>query len=84
MQSFHDHSVEELLSDPSLWHFGSWVDAMKDTGWEWWSSSLDGDCWTVNLWALSDPYSLGPLEYLCRVAGGESVVALERNGRGQD
>ena len=75
--TFEGHTVEELLADPALWHFGSWVDAMKEPGWVWWSSQANPDQWSISLQALADPYSLGPLEYLARAAGALDVGTHE-------
>lgn len=77
LQSFDGHSTDEILQDPSLWDFGSWLDAMKAPGWEWWSSSDDDSGWTIKVSAHSDPYSIEPLEYLCRAAGAEAVSTKE-------
>ncbi len=77
LQSFEGHTEEELLRDDSLWDFGSWLDAMKDPGWTWWSSLVREDTWHANLSAHTDPFSVGPLEYLARAAGAESVSVRE-------
>lgn len=71
------HDVEEIVREPALWDFGSWLDAMKGPGWEWWSCVNDDDGWVVNLMAYSDPYSIEPLVYLCRTAGADTVSISE-------
>lgn len=77
LDSFQGHSLEELLNDPNLWDFGSWLDAMKNPGWEWWSSNVTDDGWEISVTAHSDPYSIDPLVYLGRVSGANSVVVTE-------
>lgn len=62
LDSFEGHTEEDLLRDRSLWDFGSWLDAMKDPGWTWWSSSVLAGEWRANLSAYTDPFSVGPLE----------------------
>src|SRR5687767_1090233 len=37
LQSFEGHTLADILANPELWDFGSWLDAMKVPGWEWWS-----------------------------------------------
>lgn len=75
---FENRSLEEILADESLWHFESWLDAMRLRGWEWWSSKLkDEATWEVSLAAFEWPYSLGPLEFLARVSGAFEVEIEE-------
>jgi hypothetical protein len=78
IESFGEKTLDEVMNDPEAWDFGSWLDAMKDPGWTWWSSGSTEDGWVVNLSALSDPYSLGALEYLCREAGAQGMMIRER------
>ncbi len=67
---FDNRSLDEILADESLWHFGSWLDAMRLRGWEWWSSRLEDEAtWEVFLAAFEWPYSIGPFEFLARVSG---------------
>lgn len=79
LHSFAGHSIEDMLQDASLWDFGSWLDAMRRPGWEWWSSVVDvRNCSIViRVCAYSDPYSIEPLQYLCRVAGSVTVSVVE-------
>lgn len=74
IRSFEGHSIEDILQDSNLWDFGSWIDAMQETGWEWWSSSHCAFVWTISICVHSDPCSIGPLEYLCRAAGADAVL----------
>ncbi len=67
--SFEEHTFEEIVANEELWTFGSWLDAMKGRGWEWWSSKKMPNHSIISLFAFSWPYSLGPIEYLIRVSG---------------
>ena len=71
--SFEGHSIDDILQNSDLWDFGSWLDAMKHPGWEWWSSSTGEGGWTIRVCAHSDPYSIEPLAYLCKAAGADTV-----------
>jgi len=77
VEPFRSRTMEEVLKDPDVWDFGSWLDAMKSPGWVWWSSELASGGWTIRLWALSDPFSIGPLEYLARAAGATRLEIQE-------
>lgn len=76
-EPFQGRTVDEVMRNPHLWDFGSWLDAMKDPGWEWWSSEATAGGWIIRLRALSDPYSIGPFEYLARAAGADRVEVRE-------
>lgn len=77
VEPFRERTMDQVLQDPDLWDFGSWLDAMKSPGWEWWSSERTPSGWTVRLQALSDPFSIGPLEYLARAAGAARLEVQE-------
>jgi hypothetical protein len=77
LDPFQGRTIEDVMQNPDLWDFGSWLDAMKCPGWEWWSSETTKEGWTVRLQALSDPFSIGPLEYLARAAGAVHVEVQE-------
>ena len=55
------------------WEFGSWLDAIHDRGWKWWSSKKGMDllriCLTIDEW----PASLEAFENIIRAAGGEPI-----------
>ncbi len=74
---FEGRTINEVMKDPTLWDFGSWLDVMKSPGWQWWSSGTAPDGWVLRLRALSDPYSIEPLEYLARASGGTSLAVEE-------
>jgi hypothetical protein len=73
LRTFEGHSVDQLMTDTNLWDFGSWLDAMKHSGWEWWSSAVNEKGGIVRCVADSDPYSIEPLIYLLRSAGASEV-----------
>jgi len=77
LDSFEGHTDEELLRNPALWDFESWLDAMKNPGWIWWSSAVEDSGWRISLCAFTDPFSIGALEYLARVAGGGTISIEE-------
>jgi len=83
LDPFRGRSMEDVLANPELWDFGSWLDAIKSPGWEWWSSEDDKEGWTVRLQAYSDPFSIGPLEYLARAAGADSIE-VEEGGEAEE
>jgi hypothetical protein len=73
LESFEGHSMQELISRPELWGFGSWLDAMRNPGWEWWSCSARDRGGLIRAFAYSDPFAIEPLMYLLRVAGAKEV-----------
>ena len=77
LESFAGYTLEDILENPDLWDFGSWLDAMRSPGWFWWSSNLKPESWVIHLSAYTHPYSIGALEYLSRTAGASRVVIDE-------
>lgn len=77
LDSFSGHTLDQLLANPTLWDFGSWLDAMKDPGWEWWSSEVHAQTGVVRCVAYSDPFAVEPLVYLLRAAGAQDVHFTE-------
>lgn len=73
LRSFDGHDAQELLAHPELWDFGSWLDAMKNPGWEWWSCHSDDRGGSVRAVAYAEPFSIEPLEYLLRASGASDV-----------
>lgn len=70
VHKIQSYSIEELYESPSvLWHYGSWVDAMKFRGWEWFSSMIGDDFFSIQLEALAFPYSVNALEYIIYETG---------------
>ena len=74
IRTFEGYTREELLMRPDLWDFGSWLDAMKLPGWEWWSCRSNDHGGTVRAVAYSDPFAIDPLIYLLRVSGGSDIA----------
>lgn len=77
LSSFDGHSLDELIANPMLWDFGSWLDAMKTPGWEWWSSCADDKIGMVRCVAYRMPFAIEPLLYLLRSAGASEVEFKE-------
>lgn len=63
------YSLDEIKHNGFLWDFGSWLDAMKFRGWEWFSSQIDDGGFLVRLQAIDFPYSVNPLEYIIYETG---------------
>lgn len=80
VRSFEGHTLDKLLSDPNLWDYGSWLDAMKSPGWEWWSSEVAEKAGNVRCVAFCDPFGIEPLIYLLRSAGALQVEFEEELG----
>ncbi len=76
LNSFN-HSIEEIQKDSRLWDFGSWLDALKYRGWEWWSSEIKDKKIIVFLEAYDQPYILGPFEFIIFVSGGRDLKVSE-------
>jgi hypothetical protein len=76
VESFNK-SIDEIMANEELWDFGSWIDAMKNPGWDWWSSQLLEDRLEINLHVFEYPFSLGPLEYVARTAGCNQLEIKE-------
>lgn len=70
------YSFEEIKKNKSLWDYGSWLDAMKFRGWEWWSAKVEKDYFEINLQAITFPYSVDPLEYVIYSTGVNSTDIL--------
>jgi hypothetical protein len=74
---FHERTLEQVLADKTLWDYGSWLDAMRHRGWQWWSSASEGDTWSATLLREDEVYSIEPLIYLARQSGASTVEVLE-------
>jgi hypothetical protein len=74
---FHERTLEQVLADKTLWDYGSWLDAMRHRGWQWWSSACEEDTWSATLLREDEVYSIEPLIYLARQSGASSVEVLE-------
>lgn len=71
LKEIKKHSVEEITQDKSLWEYGSWLDAMKYRGWEWYSSLIDHATLRLILEPHSLPFIVDPLQYVISAAGIE-------------
>ena len=74
---FKGRTIEQVLEDKTLWDCGSWLDAMRHRGWQWWSSTCGSDTWSVTLLREDEVYSIEPLIYLARQSGAYSVEVTE-------
>src|SRR5690606_20146071 len=76
LEEIRKMEVQELEENVwLLWDYGSWLDAMRLRGWEWWSSlcdPLEGE-WSALLLQHELVYSIQPLIYLARESGALSV-----------
>lgn len=75
--TFKEHSFEEIQKSDWLWDYSSWIDSMKNRVWWWWSYRRKHNTLIVELQLDSWPYSVGTLEYLARVAGGNLSIIEE-------
>jgi len=66
-------SIEACIQDRTLWLLDSWVAAIKDTGWLWWSSKVSDAGLEINLCAYEHPYRIEVFEYLMRAAGATGL-----------
>ena len=67
------HTNEAILADYRLCHWEAWLDALKERDWEWWSSEVRSDGFSVHVTASSWPYQVGPLVYLMYAVGASDV-----------
>jgi hypothetical protein len=82
--SFKQYSLEEaqelLKTTPRKkwstlpWDFGSWLDAMKNRGWLWWSSETNGQRMRIYLSIQQWPASLEAFEHIL-VASGADIIS---------
>ena len=71
VSSMVNKSLEEIKANEELWHFGSWIDAIHQRGWTWWSSQVEENQFTVYLEALTYPYNIDPFVYIIYSTGVE-------------
>ena len=72
-----ESDASKLWRDEALWDFGSWIDATKDRGWEWWSSCVGEKQIRIWLTATVHPYSIEPLVYVMTARGCTKVEVEE-------
>ncbi len=74
------NKLEDIIaSNYKLWDYGSWLDAIKHRGWEWYSSKISPDKFEIIVTPKSFPFSVNPLEYLIMESGVdyESIYFLD-------
>jgi len=69
--------LKEIEKDKNLWHFGSWVDALKYRQWKWYGVIVKNTDIIIYLDTYDSPCIIGPLEYVFRVAGIKSYEIKE-------
>lgn len=77
IEPFEGRTTEMLWGDDDLWDFESWLDAMRQRGWEWWSSRCKGNQWSAILIRQEYVYSIDPLIYLAKASGASSIEVTE-------
>ncbi|GDY13292.1 hypothetical protein LBMAG53_21700 [Planctomycetota bacterium] len=77
-EPFHGRTIQDVLKDDMLWDFGSWLDAMRHRGWEWWDGYCDDDLFMATLTCNDQVYSVDPLIYLVRQSGATSIKVIEK------
>lgn len=75
---FQSRTIEDVLKDDALWDFGSWLDAMRQRGWQWWSSTHNGNQWSAILLRQEEIYSIEPFVYLARQCGATYTEVTEQ------
>lgn len=71
VDSMVSRSLKEIKVNENLWHFGSWIDAIQQRGWKWWSSITTKDGFSVYLESLTYPYNIDPFIYVIYSTGVE-------------
>jgi hypothetical protein len=61
-------SIEEMYLKPDQWHFESWVAAICDRGWEWWSSGVEDDTICIQLIITYEIVSVEAFLYIVKAA----------------
>ncbi|GEP94444.1 hypothetical protein [Chitinophaga cymbidii] len=70
IERIKSYDINEILSNSSvLWDYGSWLDAMKNRGWKWYSSNVFEGGFSIYLEAKEFPFSVNPLEYVIYESG---------------
>jgi hypothetical protein len=59
------------------WEFGSWLDAVKERGWNWWSIEVSGDYAKIRLSILNWPANLEAFEHILLASGAFIVSRFE-------
>lgn len=67
----HSYTLSDVLKSDDLWHFESWVDAIRNRGWLWHSSLKNEKIITIILDVQSFPYHIEAFEFLLYYLGIE-------------
>ena len=59
------------------WEFYSWIDAIRDRAWEWWSYKLDGNIAKFYLISLGIPERINAFEQIIIASGGKIISRIE-------
>ena len=59
------------------WEFYSWIDAIHDRAWEWWSYKLDGNIAKFYLISLGIPERINAFEQIIIASGGKIISRIE-------
>lgn len=57
-------SIENISMNANLWHFESWLDAIRFRGWRWHCSIITIDGFTIILETINYPYVIEPFFYI--------------------
>lgn len=61
-------------ASPERWHFKSWIDGIRQPGWEWWSCGTRPQEWVIHLTWHEFPFRLAALLFLAKLAGTNRVL----------
>lgn len=59
------------------WEFYSWIDALRDRAWEWWSYKLNGGIAKFYLISLGIPERINAFEQIIIASGGKIISRIE-------
>lgn len=72
VSAIKSNTIEMIHSNPILWDYGSWLDALRMRQWEWFSSQLFANGFEIVCAINGVPYSINTLEYIIYESGGNS------------
>ena len=73
VESMTSKTAEDRDKDPLLWHYASWIAAMKDRAWHWYSSQATEDRLSIVLEILGVPILYDALLYILHAQGVNSL-----------
>lgn len=77
-QSMLSKSIEEITENPNLWHFESWVDAISQRAWKWYSSKCEKNTISIYLTIENFPYMIDPFIYILYAVGLTKIKVQEK------